>query len=59
VAGRIFDITRNYALAFEVCIAVMIIGAGVAYACRSYSAERTVMKPAGVPPPRVVAQPAP
>jgi MFS family permease len=41
VAGRIFDVTASYRLAFELCIAVMTIGAAVSYSCRSYPAERS------------------
>jgi MFS family permease len=51
VAGRIFDITRSYTFAFELCIAVMIVGAAISYSCRSYLSERTLMMPAGVPGP--------
>ena len=58
VAGRIFDVTRSYALAFEVCIAVMIIGAAISFACRSYSLERNLMRPAGVPRSSPAPQPA-
>jgi MFS family permease len=49
VVGRIFDITTSYVLAFELCIAGMIIGAIVSYSCRSYQAERAQMQPAGRP----------
>jgi MFS family permease len=49
VAGRIFDVTTSYVLAFELCIAGMIIGAAVSYSCRSYQSERTQMLPAGTP----------
>jgi MFS family permease len=49
VAGRIFDVTTSYALAFELCIAVMIIGAAVSYTCRSYASERAQMLSAGAP----------
>jgi MFS family permease len=48
-AGRIFDLTRSYSLAFEVCIAGMIIGALVSYSCRSYSSELAQMRPAQMP----------
>jgi MFS family permease len=57
VAGRIFDITTSYTLAFELCIAVMIIGAAVSYSCRSYTSERTLMLPAGAPGPAPAVQP--
>jgi MFS family permease len=57
VAGRIFDITTSYALAFEMCIAVMIIGAAVSYSCRSYGSERTQMLSAGAPRPAAAVQP--
>ncbi|HJU12340.1 MAG TPA: MFS transporter, partial [Candidatus Binataceae bacterium] len=43
VAGRIFDMTASYSVAFEIFIAVMIVGAGVAYSCRSYDSERARM----------------
>src|SRR5262249_34860402 len=36
VAGRIFDVTASYTLAFELCIAVMILGAAISYSARSY-----------------------
>src|SRR5207245_6757655 len=49
VAGRIFDVTASYALAFEVCIAGMLLGAAVAYSCRSYASERTQLMSTGVP----------
>jgi OFA family oxalate/formate antiporter-like MFS transporter len=49
VAGRIFDITTSYAMSFELCIALMIIGAAVSYSCRSYASERTGMMSAGEP----------
>jgi MFS family permease len=49
VVGRIFDITASYVLAFELCIAGMIMGAVVSYSCRSYQAERAQMQPAGRP----------
>src|SRR5216683_5613797 len=58
VAGRIFDITSSYALAFELCIAVMIIGAAVSYSCRSYATERARVVPVGVRPSAAAAQPA-
>jgi MFS family permease len=45
VAGRIFDITGSYTLAFDLCITIMIIGAAVSYSCRSYQAERRQMLP--------------
>jgi MFS family permease len=56
IAGRIFDITRSYALAFELCIAGMIIAAAVSYTCRSYASERSRMLPAGAPPSVAAAQ---
>ena len=59
VAGRIFDITTSYALAFELCIAVMIIGAAVSYSCRSYESERTQMLSAGALRPAAAVQPVP
>jgi MFS family permease len=47
VAGRIFDVTASYAIAFEMCIAVMIVGALISYSCRSYRSERAHMLSAG------------
>jgi sugar phosphate permease len=41
VAGRIFDVTRSYAGAFELFIVINVLGALAAFACRSYPAERT------------------
>jgi MFS family permease len=58
VAGRIFDLTTSYALAFELCIAVMLIGAAVSYSCRSYAAERMHMLPLDMRPVAPAAQPA-
>jgi MFS family permease len=57
VAGRIFDITASYAAAFELCVAVMIIGAGVTYSCRSYDSELTQMSPLGAPRSAAAPQP--
>jgi MFS family permease len=57
VAGRIFDITRSYAVAFELCITVMIVAAAVAYSCRSYSTERAQMMSAGAAGPTPAVQP--
>lgn len=57
IAGRIFDITRSYSVAFELCITVMIIAAAVAYSCRSYTSERAQMRLAGVPGPNPAVQP--
>jgi len=45
VAGRIFDVTASYTLAFELCIAVMILGAAISYSARSYRSERSLMLP--------------
>jgi MFS family permease len=59
VAGRIFDLTTNYALAFELCITVMIIGAAVSYSCRSYRAERSYALPLDIRPAPQAVQPAP
>ncbi|MBV8772201.1 MAG: MFS transporter [Deltaproteobacteria bacterium] len=56
VAGRIFDLTKSYTLAFELCITVMIIGAAISYSCRSYSSERAQMLPAGMPRSAAAAQ---
>lgn len=56
VAGRIFDVMRSYTLAFDLCITVMIIGAAISYACRSYSSERAQMLPAGMPRSTAAAQ---
>src|SRR5262249_15665540 len=49
VAGTIFDVTKSYTVAFDLCITVMIAAAAVAYSCRSYSAERAQMISAGAP----------
>jgi MFS family permease len=40
VTGHIFDVTRSYTTAFDLCIAVMIMGALISYCCRPYSSER-------------------
>ncbi|MBV8055528.1 MAG: MFS transporter [Deltaproteobacteria bacterium] len=57
VAGRIFDLTASYALAFELCIAIMLISAAISYSCRSYQAERAQMLPAGAPRSAAAVQP--
>jgi len=49
VAGLIFDVSRSYTLAFELCIVVMLLGAGLSSACRSYPAERSRMSAAAEP----------
>jgi cyanate permease len=41
VAGRIFDITRSYRLAFELFIAILLLRAGVALACLPFSVEES------------------
>jgi MFS family permease len=56
VAGRIFDITSSYTLAFDLCITVMIIGAAISYSCRSYRTERAQMVPVQVPGSAAAAQ---
>jgi cyanate permease len=40
VTGRIFDVTRSYTMAFELYIAINVLGALAAFACKSYAAER-------------------
>jgi MFS family permease len=57
VAGTIFDVTKSYTVAFDLCITVMIAAAAVAYSCRSYSAERAQMISAGAPQPSPAVQP--
>jgi MFS family permease len=57
VAGRIFDVTRSYAVAFELCITVMIIAAAITYSCRPYAIERAKMVSAGATEPSPAAQP--
>ena len=57
VAGRIFDLTSSYALAFDLCIGVMILGAVVSYSSRSYTVERSQRLPAGMPGSTPAAQP--
>ena len=39
VAGRIFDATRSYSAAFDLFIAINLVGALAAFACRSYAVE--------------------
>ncbi len=41
VAGRIFDLTRSYSLAFELFIAILLLGAGAALACLPFSVEES------------------
>jgi MFS family permease len=50
VSGRIFDVTRSYTAAFELFIVVNLFGALAAFACRSYTAERTRHVPDAAPP---------
>jgi MFS family permease len=50
VSGRIFDVTRSYAAAFELFIVINLLGALAAFACRSYDAERTRHVPAAISP---------
>jgi MFS family permease len=57
VAGRIFDVTRSYAVAFELCITVMIIAAVITYSCRPYAIERAQMVSAGATESSPAAQP--
>jgi len=57
VAGRIFDITTSYTLAFELCIAGMIIASGISYSCRSYTSERSQMMSARALRPAAAVQP--
>ncbi|MGA2411681.1 MAG: MFS transporter [Candidatus Binataceae bacterium] len=47
VAGRIFDVTRSYAAAFELFVVINLIGAAAAFACKSFAAERTRRLPTG------------
>ncbi|HKV55604.1 MAG TPA: MFS transporter, partial [Candidatus Binataceae bacterium] len=49
VAGRIFDTTASYTAAFDLFIAVMLLGAVVSYSCLSYAAERSRMLPVAEP----------
>jgi MFS family permease len=39
VAGRIFDLTGSYVIAFELFIAIYAVGAIAAFACQSYETE--------------------
>jgi MFS family permease len=41
VTGRVFDVTGSYTAAFELFIMINLIGAAAAFACRSYTVERT------------------
>jgi MFS family permease len=49
VAGHIFDVSRSYTTAFELCIVVMIVGAMVSYSCRPYASERARLMAAATP----------
>jgi len=40
-AGKIFDVTGSYAVAFELMIAADIVGALAVFFCRSFAAERS------------------
>jgi MFS family permease len=57
VAGHIFDVTRSYTTAFDLCIALMVVGALISYCCRPYSSERRRMIQE-MPSAPAVAQPA-
>lgn len=41
IAGRIFDVTRSYAPAFELFIAILVIGASASFACLPLSVEES------------------
>jgi len=43
VAGRVFDLTHSYTAAFELFIAVNIVGVVASLACRRYERERSLM----------------
>jgi sugar phosphate permease len=49
VSGRIFDQTGSYTTAFELCIAINLLGAIATFACKSYASERAIMAPAALP----------
>jgi MFS family permease len=49
VAGQIFDIAGSYAPAFELFIAIMLIGAMISYSCLSYASERSRFVPIAAP----------
>jgi MFS family permease len=57
VAGHIFDVTRSYTTAFDLCIALMVAGALISYCCRPYLFERGRMIQE-IPSTPAVAQPA-
>lgn len=40
VSGWIFDVAHSYTIAFEVYIAIYLLGAAASWACRPYAAER-------------------
>lgn len=46
VSGKIFDVTKSYAHAFELIIAINIIAALAVFLCRSYEAECSRQAPA-------------
>jgi hypothetical protein len=39
VAGRIFDLSNSYAAAFDLCIAINLLGAIAALGCKAYAPE--------------------
>jgi MFS family permease len=43
VAGRVFDVTKSYAAAFDLFIVFLIIGVIAAWSCRPYAAEKARM----------------
>jgi len=45
VSGAIFDATKSYSLAFDLFIAINLIGAVAAFACRPFSAAQSVAEP--------------
>ncbi len=47
VSGRIFDLTGSYSAAFELFIAINLIGAVMALACTAYAEEPAIPVPIG------------
>src|SRR5216683_86697 len=58
VAGRVFDVTHSYTSAFELFIAINLIGALVTFASTSYEKERSRMSTSAVRSAALEAKPA-
>jgi len=48
-AGKIYDVTGSYAPAFEAFVVMCLLGAAVAYSCRSLESEQARQASAPLP----------